>query len=146
VCAYGRNSLLLRQFSEKRKLDIERSNKESLGNTILFSFVFHPVFAFWEGRNKGSTNLQEWGGVFRVGVLSLAGAEVLGRLHLHEGKFQVLAGHVIFKERGCLTYNLATKLHDHLKGGRPWGRNTHIFWDLQAQSLEEAVLFLAGSG
>jgi|UPI0000486BC7 hypothetical protein len=38
-------------------------------------------------------------------------------LHLHEGEFQVLAGHGLIK-RGSYTFNLSTRLCDYCKSSR----------------------------
>lgn len=76
----------------------------------------------------------------------LAWAEALGMLHLDEEEFQVLAEHTLYRERGSLSCNTATRLHDHLKGSRGGGREASVAWDMQAPGREEAVLPLLVSG
>lgn len=67
-------------------------------------------------------------------------------LHLHEEEFQTLAGHVLIKERGSLICDLATRLHDCLKGGRGGGCKAYLHQDIQAQGREEVVPLLPVSG
>lgn len=56
------------------------------------------LLLFFFQNNKASINLEEVGRVFRVNVLSLAGAELLGLLHFHGEKVQVLVGHVLLRK------------------------------------------------
>lgn len=64
--------------------------------------------------------------------------------HLYENEFQELVRHVLVgRQRGRLTCNLGTRLHDYLKAGRVGGHRGYLHQSMQTQNKEDTILIPA---
>lgn len=84
---------------------------------VLSEMVFREIALF-----IGSDKLYKLWGVSGYRCLGVSVhywlCKVLGMLPLNGEEFQVLAGHILNKEKGSLICNLITRLQDYVKGGR----------------------------